>query len=162
VATAWIALRAIVYATGFLALWTWVALLLGRFDGDLGGPLPLWSYPLAPVLLVLGGLVVLWCFASFIVQGRGTAAPFDAPRRMVAVGPYRHVRNPMYVGGALLLLGLALEQRSPAIALFVPAWWLLFHLAVVLYEEPSLRRRFGKDYEEYCRRTPRWVPRLTP
>jgi hypothetical protein len=66
----------------------------------------------------------------------------------------------MYAGGALLLLGLGLDQRSPAIVLFAPAWWLLFHLLVILYEEPVLRSKFGQDYEAYCRRTPRWIPRL--
>jgi hypothetical protein len=56
---------------------------------------------------------------------------------------------------------LGLDQRSPSIVLFVPAWWVLFHLLVILYEEPVLRSKFGRDYEAYCRRTPRWIPRLT-
>ena len=66
----------------------------------------------------------------------------------------------MYIGGALLLLGFGLYQRSPSIVLFVPIWWLLFHLVVVLYEEATLRGKFGPDYDEYCRRTPRWIPLL--
>ncbi len=65
----------------------------------------------------------------------------------------------MYIGGALLLLGFGLYQRSPSIVLFVPAWWLLAHLLVVFYEEAHLRSKFGPDYDEYCRRTPRWIPR---
>ena len=76
-------------------------------------------------------------------------------------GPYRFVRNPMYIGGALLLLGFGLYQRSPSIVLFAPGWWLLFHLLVVLYEEATLRSKFGPDYDAYCRRTPRWIPRYT-
>jgi protein-S-isoprenylcysteine O-methyltransferase Ste14 len=65
----------------------------------------------------------------------------------------------MYLGAAMLLLGFGLYQRSPSIALFVPAWWLLFHAFVVFYEEATLREKFGSDYEKYCRRTPRWIPR---
>jgi protein-S-isoprenylcysteine O-methyltransferase Ste14 len=66
----------------------------------------------------------------------------------------------MYIGGALLLLGFGLQLQSPAVVLFVPAWWLLFHLVVVLYEEATLRGKFGADYDAYCRRTPRWIPRV--
>src|SRR6185295_18008860 len=102
------------------------------------------------------------CIATFIVRGRGTPAIFDAPRRLVAAGPYRYVRNPMYIGGALLLLGFGLIEGSPSIALFVPVWILLFHLLVVFYEERTLRAKFGPDYEAYCRRTPRWLPRIAP
>jgi protein-S-isoprenylcysteine O-methyltransferase Ste14 len=155
-----IALRTVVFAGGFLWLWTWVALMLRGFDLPLGGPLPAWTHALGLPLLVVGGSVAFWCLVTFVVRGFGTPAPFDAPRRLVAAGPYRHARNPMYIGGALLLLGLGLDQRSPSIVLFVPAWWMLFHLLVILYEEPVLRSKFGRDYDAYCRRTPRWIPRL--
>jgi protein-S-isoprenylcysteine O-methyltransferase Ste14 len=154
-----VALRSVLFAGAFLWLWTWVALLLRPFDDVLGGPLPAWSRVVGLFALAFGGLVAAWCVAAFVVRGRGTPAPFDAPRRLVAWGPYRYARNPMYIGGALLLLGLGLYQRSPSIVLFVPAWWLLFHLFVVLYEEAALHDKFGTDYDEYCRRTPRWIPR---
>jgi protein-S-isoprenylcysteine O-methyltransferase Ste14 len=153
-----IALRSAVFACGFLWLWTWVALILRRYDSGLGGPLGAWARVPGLALLVLGGAVAAWCIGAFLVQGRGTPAPFDAPRRLVAVGPYRLARNPMYIGGALLLLGLGLYQRSPSIVLFVPVWWTLFHLFVIFYEEPVLRSKFGRDYEAYCQRTPRWIP----
>jgi protein-S-isoprenylcysteine O-methyltransferase Ste14 len=153
-----VALRSAVAACAFLWLWAWVALRLRPFDSALGGPLPAWTQAVGLTALVVGATVAAWCIGAFVVQGRGTPAPFDAPRRLVAVGPYRYARNPMYVGGALLLLGLGLYQRSPSIVLFVPVWWLLFHLFAVLYEEPALHRKFGRDYEEYCRRTPRWLP----
>jgi protein-S-isoprenylcysteine O-methyltransferase Ste14 len=159
-ALTFIALRSAVFACGFLWLWTWVALLLRRFDPMLGGPLAAWTQALGSALLVVGGAVAAWCIGAFVVQGRGTPALFDAPRRLVAAGPYRHVRNPMYIGGALLLLGLGLDQTSPSIVLFVPVWWLLFHLLVILYEEPTLRSKYGRDYDVYCQRTPRWIPRL--
>jgi len=154
-----VALRSVVFACAFLWLWAWVALSLRRFDTALGGPLAAWTHLPGWAVLALGGAVAAWCIAAFVVRGHGTPALFDAPRRLVAAGPYRYTRNPMYVGGALLLLGLGLVERSPSIVLFVPAWWLLFHLLVVLYEEPTLRDKFGRDYVDYCRRTPRWIPR---
>ncbi|HLK67120.1 MAG TPA: isoprenylcysteine carboxylmethyltransferase family protein [Bryobacteraceae bacterium] len=161
-AFAFLTLRSIVFACGFLWLWTWIAGRLRAFDPELGGPLAAWAHPLGLACLILGGVVAAWCVGSFIARGRGTPALFDAPRRLVAVGPYRYMRNPMYIGGALLLLGLGLAERSPAVVLFVPAWWLLFHLLVILYEEPTLRSKFGSDYDVYCHETPRWVPRLHP
>lgn len=116
-----VALRSVVFAFGFLWLWTWVALSLLRFDAALGGPLADWTALPGWAVLALGGMVAAWCIGTFVVRGRGTPALFDAPRRLVAVGPYRYVRNPMYVGGAMLLLGLGLVDRSPCIVLFVPA-----------------------------------------
>src|SRR5262249_47099275 len=100
-----IALRSAVFASAFLWLWTWVALGLRRFDSDLGGLLPAWTPEPGLALLVAGAAVAVWCIATFVVQGRGTPAPFDAPRRLVAIGPYRYARNPMYVGVGLLLFG---------------------------------------------------------
>lgn len=75
------------------------------------------------------------------------------------MGPYRFVRNPMYLGGFLILLGFGLVRRSPAITLFAFAWLLLVHLAVVALEEPDLRRKFGESYDDYRRGVPRWLPR---
>jgi len=154
-----VALRSAVFAAGFFWLWTWIALLLRAFDPALGGPLPPWTTSAGLWLLAAGAILAGWCIGVFIARGRGTPALFDPPRRFVAAGPYRFVRNPMYVGGALLLLGFGLAQRSPAIVLFVPAWCLLFHLLVVLYEERALHRKFGDEYDNYRRRTPRWIPR---
>ena len=160
-ARTFLALRTASYASGFLWLWAWVARLLRPFDDALGGPLPAWSRTMGFFALFLGAVVTAWCLCAFVVFGRGTPALFDAPRRLVAWGPYRVVRNPMYLGGALLLLGFGLYQRSPSIVAFVPAWWWLFHLLVISYEEKTLRGKFGPDYDEYCRRTPRWLPRFT-
>ncbi len=157
--TIFVALRSAVFAAAFFWLWTWIALLLRAFDPPLGGPLPPWTESVGIAFLAAGGVLALWCVGAFIVRGRGTPALFDPPRRFVAVGPYRVVRNPMYVGGALLLLGFGLAQRSPAIVLFVPVWWLVFHLLVVMYEERALHAKFGPEYDDYCRRTPRWLPR---
>lgn len=111
------------------------------------------------VLAALGALLGLACAALFVARGRGTPARFDAPRTFVAVGPYRWVRNPMYVGGMAMLAGAALWLRSPGMLLFSAIAWLVAHLFVLFYEERTLRRRFGESYEEYTRRVNRWWPR---
>ena len=109
--------------------------------------------------MVIGGVVVTACVGTFVVRGQGTPAPFDPPRRFVAVGPYKYVRNPMYIGGMILLVGSGLYQRSISILCLALAWLLLVHLLVVFYEEPHLRSRFGAEYQEYCRSVSRRVPR---
>ena len=105
-----------------------------------------------------GGALALWCVLAFAVIGKGTPAPFDAPRRLVVRGPYRFVRNPMYVGGALALAGAALFYRSAALAAYAAIFFLVAHAFVVAYEEPALRKRFGAEYDAYCREVRRWRP----
>lgn len=157
--TAWIALRAAVYATAFVFLWAWLATWAHRQDAALGMWLPEWLAPIGVVLMIVGAALTIACVAAFVVRGRGTPAPFDAPREFVASGPYRWVRNPMYVGALLLLLGYALCAGSVA-ALGVPLVLLLAaHAFVLLYEEPTLEARFGESYRAYQRATPRWIPR---
>lgn len=153
------ALRALVYMTGFLGIWAWVALQARALDPHLGGSLPAWSPLLGWAVMALGGATALWCVLLFIVAGGGTPAPFDPPRAFVAAGPYRWVRNPMYLGAFGLLLGFALWGQSPAMLGVVPVAGGLAHLFVVLVEEPGLERRFGVDYVAYCRRVHRWWPR---
>ncbi|HVT14921.1 MAG TPA: isoprenylcysteine carboxylmethyltransferase family protein [Thermoanaerobaculia bacterium] len=157
----WTALRALVYTALFVWLWGWVALSLRPYDWRLGGALPAWAVPLGWVVIAAGAAVAASCISVFILRGQGTPAPFDAPRRVVAAGPYRIVRNPMYLGGFLILCGFGLVERSAAIVLFAIVWLLIVHLAVVFLEEPDLRRKFGASYEDYRRAVPRWLPRRT-
>lgn len=105
-----------------------------------------------------GVILALWCIATFILIGRGTPAPFDPPRRLVVVGPYRLVRNPMYIGAALALGGAALYYQSWALLGYCAAFALATHLFVVTYEEPTLRATFGDPYVRYCQRVRRWWP----
>jgi len=105
-----------------------------------------------------GAILALWCIATFILIGRGTPAPFDPPRRLVVVGPYRLVRNPMYIGAALALAGAALFYESWALLGYCAAFALATHLFVVTYEEPTLRATFGDPYVRYCQRVRRWWP----
>jgi protein-S-isoprenylcysteine O-methyltransferase Ste14 len=106
-----------------------------------------------------GGAIALWCILSFAVVGRGTPAPFDPPRRLVVRGPYAVVRNPMYIGAVLALGGAALFYESLPLLGYTAAFFLVTHIFVVLYEEPTLRRTFGADYEAYGRQVRRWWPR---
>jgi protein-S-isoprenylcysteine O-methyltransferase Ste14 len=107
-----------------------------------------------------GAALALWCIATFAIAGRGTPAPFDPPRRLVMLGPYRVVRNPMYLGAALALAAAALFYQSFALLAYTVAFGLVTHLFVISYEEPTLRRMFGVNYDTYCRRVSRWRPRL--
>jgi protein-S-isoprenylcysteine O-methyltransferase Ste14 len=124
------------------------------------GARPQGPWTLIGVLLIaLGAASSLWCAWDFAVAGRGTPAPIDPPKALVARGLYRVVRNPMYLGVLLVLLGESVVFGSWALLRYAVLVWLCFHLFVVLYEEPALRRKFGASYEDYCRRVWRWTPR---
>jgi protein-S-isoprenylcysteine O-methyltransferase Ste14 len=112
------------------------------------------------VLGLAGAALSLTTVGLFIFQGRGTPAVFHPPKKFVPHGPYRLVRNPMYIGGVAMLLGLALYFTSMAMALYAVVAFLIIHTFVVFAEEPGLRKRFGQEYEDYCRTVPRWIPRL--
>jgi protein-S-isoprenylcysteine O-methyltransferase Ste14 len=111
------------------------------------------------IIGVIGGVIALWCIATFVVIGRGTPAPFDPPRRLVVAGPYRWVRNPMYIGAGLALAGAALFYESWALFGYCTAFLIVMHLFVVIYEEPTLRTSFASDYAAYTERVRRWLPR---
>jgi len=116
----------------------------------------------AGLVPLLGGLLFYLASAwNFVAEGRGTPAPIDPPKLLVTSGPYRFVRNPMYVGGVLILSGEALLFASVALLLYLCLVWLVFHLFIILYEEPHLRKVFGTEYEKYCRDVRRWVPDIT-
>ena len=157
--TVFIALRAMTFAACFLLLWLWVAMRLRSLDPYLGAALPEWTAAFGILFILIGGSLALTCIALFIFQGHGTPAPFDAPRRFVALGPYKIIRNPMYLAGLALLIGLGLYQHSKVILLFCPVWFLLAHTFVILYEEPTLMNKFGTTYQGYCRAVPRWIPK---
>lgn len=111
-------------------------------------------------LLAAGAAVYLWCAWDFSTAGDGTPAPIDPPRSLVVRGLYRYVRNPMYIGILLLLAGEALLFQSRSLLGYAGIVFFFFFLFVVAYEEPALARKFGQDYERYCDRVPRWIPRL--
>lgn len=109
--------------------------------------------------MLLSGMLVLACVVVFIIRGKGTPAAFDPPREFVATGPYAYVRNPMYIGGFILLVGFGLYQHSLSILILSAILIFLFHLFVVFYEEPTLERQFGKSYVDYKNHIHRWMPK---
>jgi protein-S-isoprenylcysteine O-methyltransferase Ste14 len=157
--TLFLALRSVIYMTGFLLFFGWIALRVRAFDQRFGVALPAAAETPGVVLEVLGAILVLACAGVFISRGRGTPAIFDAPRVFVAIGPYQSVRNPMYIGGLMLLIGFGLWERSISILFLTLLLFPLVHLFVLFYEEPTLTRRFGSSYQEYRRTVRRWIPR---
>jgi protein-S-isoprenylcysteine O-methyltransferase Ste14 len=114
------------------------------------------------VFAVLGWLVLLWCAREFAVRGRGTPAPYDPPRQLVVDGLYRFVRNPMYVAVVTSVLGQAAMYRSRTVLWYAAIVAVGFHLRVVLVEEPRLTELFGRSFDDYRARVPRWVPLVAP
>jgi protein-S-isoprenylcysteine O-methyltransferase Ste14 len=153
--------RAGIYATCFIAILLIAvpARLLAR--AGITGPADLGAPELVGVLAaILGAAVSMWCILTFVRVGRGTPAPFDPPRRLVVRGPYRLVRNPMYLGAALALAGATIVYHSVALLGYLVALGVVTQGLVTWYEEPTLNRLFGSDYEAYRREVRRWLPRL--
>jgi protein-S-isoprenylcysteine O-methyltransferase Ste14 len=159
---AFAALRGAVAATLFVTLWTWLAMYARRFDPALGVQFSSYLRPAGWVVAAAGAVLCASCVIVFAMRGRGTPAPFDPPRVFVAIGPYRYVRNPMYIGAICVLLGGALLLDSPAIALLALFAWLCSHLFVLGYEERALERRFGVEYLKYRAGVNRWWPSRRP
>ena len=113
-----------------------------------------------PVIFAAGLAFFAWCVSLFGRRGKGTLAPWDPPRDFVAVGPYRHVRNPMISGVCAMLLGEALFLNSRPIATWFLIFLLMNQLLFMLVEEPGLERRFGEEYRRYKAAVPRWIPRF--
>jgi protein-S-isoprenylcysteine O-methyltransferase Ste14 len=154
-----VVLRAAVYSTAFVLLWAWLAVSVQPYDARLPFTIPVRARPLGWALVLAGALLALWCITTFVARGRGTPAPFDPPREFVATGPYRYVRNPMYIGGFGVLLGAGLALPSPSIIGLAFLFLLLVHLLVLLYEEPVLTSHFGDPYLHYKSSVHRWLPR---
>jgi protein-S-isoprenylcysteine O-methyltransferase Ste14 len=122
-------------------------------------------WPLATVgiaLIAIGFALVTWTVSLFARIGKGTLAPWDPTSRLVVVGPYRHVRNPMISGVLTVLLGEASLFGSLPLVVWFGTAFAVNAVYFPLVEEPGLRKRFGEDYEAYRAAVPRWVPRLRP
>ena len=115
------------------------------------------------ILMIAAGIpVVLDSFARFALQGLGTPAPILPTRHLVVSGLYQYVRNPMYVGVLGIILGQGLLFGDGRLFAYGVLLWLVVHVFVTGYEEPTLRRSFGSEYEAFRRNVPRWIPRLSP
>ena len=114
------------------------------------------------LLIVAGASVLLDSFVRFALQGLGTPAPIFPTYHLVVSGLYRYVRNPMYVAVMSLILGQGLFFGSVRVLEYGFAVWVGFHLFVLIYEEPTLRKSYGPEYVEFCANVPRWIPHLRP
>jgi len=150
-----LAMRSIVWLAA-LAWWTYLKKPAGAALTDirhgLGGVAGL-------SLLVVGGLSALWSMLTLDADKRAPGAP---PGDLRTKGPYHYVRNPLYLSGAAMFAAIStmyVPWTLAAAARFA-VLLVIVHIVVVRLEEPATRRRFGPDYEDYCRRVPRWIPRL--
>jgi len=108
----------------------------------------------------IGLMLFVWCVSLFAVIGKGTLAPWDPTQKLVVYGPYRHVRNPMITGVAMMLIGQSLFWGSWVIGAWAGLFTLINHIYFIFSEEPGLEKRFGDDYVNYKANVPRWIPRL--
>jgi len=153
-------IASLIVGAGFFALWFWLLPPWLGFRLDTAGAAQ-WRW-IAAIPSVLGFAMAIRCIWDFGHTGRGTPVPIAPPQRLVVVGFYRYVRNPMYVGFFVGWIGLWVvfgRANMPAIV-GTAAVVLGINLFVRLYEEPTLRTKFGADYEEYCHNVGRWCPRI--
>lgn len=153
--TAYKSLLYLIFEAGLFALYIPLAVLRAgpRIEP---GILSVLAFP----LWLIGSLTVFWCFWDFTFKGHGTPVPTDPPKELVVTGPYRYVRNPIYVGVLGIFLGHFLRFGYWALLLYMIFAFIGVHVFVVFYEEPTLKRKFGAAYEEYLRRVPRWIPKI--
>src|SRR5579859_5601404 len=130
--------------------------LMGGFVWPGGGVLT-W---VGILMVALGAAIYFRCAWEFAVRGLGTPAPIAPTKFLVTTALHRYIRNPMYVGVALVIVGEAALFRSLHVLEYAAFMLTAAHTFVVLYEEPTLRRQFGQSYEQYCRTVPRWIPRF--
>jgi protein-S-isoprenylcysteine O-methyltransferase Ste14 len=117
---------------------------------------------LGGVLIIAGVPGLVDSFARFALEGLGTPAPVAPTQKLIVTGLYRYVRNPMYIAVVAVILGQALLFGDERLLSYGALFWLACHVFVVTYEEPTLRRTFGLEYEAFRANVPRWIPRLTP
>lgn len=153
------ALKTILYMGGMHGFFTFYLPFqlagLGSSLSDLGS-LRIIAFP----LWIVGSWIIIQCTVDIIRRGDGTPAHLDPPKALVVTGLYRHVRNPIYVGALLVQMGTIVWSGSVLLILYFLCFIVAFHILIVFFEEPVLKRMFGPAYDEYRRNVPRWVPRL--
>jgi protein-S-isoprenylcysteine O-methyltransferase Ste14 len=128
-------------------------------SGRRSGPIP--SLLIMGIFfLVLGLGIYLWTVWDFASVGKGTPLPLDAPRKLVVCGLYRYIRNPMYLGVLLVILGWAMVFADAWLLGYALAVFVAVHVFVLFYEEPRLKHLYGAQYEAYSRAVGRWLPCL--
>ncbi len=112
-----------------------------------------WSWS----VLLAGMVILVWCVRDFYVAGKGTLAPWAPPQKLVTTGLYRYTRNPMYIGVLTIVLGWSLLTGYWPMTAYFLVLAIIFHLRVLYYEEPQMRKRFPEEWESYAGKTPRWI-----
>ncbi len=130
--------------------------LLDRSVPELGAWGPL--HVVASAVLVIGAGIYFRCLWDFVIAGHGLPAPVDHPKKLVIRGLYQYVRNPMYVGVLLVLIGEVLLLRSIVLIWYTLAWLAIIHVNILVYEERYLQFRFGESYTAYRKKVRRWIP----
>lgn len=154
-------IRTIIYATIFISfVLIYVPARLLTWSGIVRPTVIELPQVAGMVVGIVGAVVALSCIVTFVSTGKGTPAPIDPPRKLVIQGPYRFVRNPMYIGAMASIAGAALFYQSLWLLGYTGVLFLLSHCFVVFYEELALRKTFGQEYETYCRQVNRWLPKL--
>jgi protein-S-isoprenylcysteine O-methyltransferase Ste14 len=127
-----------------------------------GSPYPLAVRAIGLVLIVAGGIVTVWTFVNFVTEGRGTPWPSYPPtsRHVMVGGPYKYVRNPLYVGFILAIFGEALWLSRPVLFIYLGALIVFLIAFVHFWEEFTMAKRYGAEFEAYCKQVPGWWPRL--
>lgn len=125
------------------------------------GPITVRGMIVGGVLMLAGFCLSGWCVRFLVARGGGTQSPLDPTKHLVTAGPYGYVRNAMILGNVLLLMGEGALFASLGILVYAVLFWITWHVILIGIEEPSLRRRFGSDYDTYRRTVPRWLPRFS-
>jgi len=109
------------------------------------------------IFILIGVSFHLYCIGLFYFIGKGTPVPIEPPKKLVVKGIYKFTRNPMYICLLLDLLGYFFLFGYLSLLFYLLIVSISFHLFVTFYEEPILKKQFGKDYIDYCKNTPRWL-----
>jgi protein-S-isoprenylcysteine O-methyltransferase Ste14 len=153
------ALKTILYMGSLHGFFTfYIPYLIVKIDARYFDP-GIFSYFAIPFWIV-GTLIIVGCSVDMVRKGRGTPAHVDPPRKLIVNGLYRYVRNPIYVGALLAQLGFIFWSGSGLMIVYFLLFALAYQVLIVLIEEPILRHMFGEEYLAYCRRVPRWIPKL--
>lgn len=136
--------------------------LLLYFSNWHPGDFQRWRFIIGVICFLAGILLAVSTVRLFPKLGNGTPAPWDPTTKLIVTGPYAYVRNPMITGVVLILTSEALMLGSLAIGIWAIVFLIINMFYFPLSEEPGLRKHFGKEYDEYCKHVPRFIPRLTP
>lgn len=156
----WVFIKARLYAV--LTVGCFMVLLPGlviKFDTYIKITLPEFLSIVGYITLVLSAALSYTSWQLFITQGKRTAFPTDPPKKLIILGLYRFVRNPMYIGNLFMIFSEALIFKSPSILVYFLVAFGLVHIYII-HEEKLLEKRFGTDYTNYKKYVPRWIPSL--